>query len=124
MLLSQGRLEESGVRLSKAIEAMDEMAMVSSGCFRGSLAWVRAQQGRFGEARELLSTGETQLRGHWTFELGRLLCRRAQVEKFAGQPEVAGAALDEARQIAKQVGAGPESDLGQLIAEAEQVPSG
>jgi serine/threonine protein kinase/predicted ATPase len=121
MLLSQGRLEESGERLSQAIEAMDDMGLISSGCFRGSLAWVRAQQEDFAGARELLITGEGQLRGVWTFELGRLLCRRAQVEKFAGQPEVALAALDEARQIAEQVGAGPDSDLGQLIAEAHQL---
>jgi hypothetical protein len=41
-----------------------------------------------------------------------------------GQPDVALAALDEARQIAEQLSAGPDSDLGQLIAETDQLQFG
>jgi hypothetical protein len=37
---------------------------------------------------------------------------------------VALAALDEARQIAEQLSAGPDSDLGQLIAETDQLQFG
>ncbi len=119
LLLEQGLLEESGQRLLQSIGSMDGLDSSSAGAFRGSLAWVRAQEGQFGEARELLKVGEGQLRGVWAVELGRLLCRRAQVEHLAGAEATAHVALDEAKRIAEQMGAGPESDLGQLLAEAE-----
>jgi tetratricopeptide (TPR) repeat protein len=117
LMLSQGRLKESSAHLNQAIALCDEKY---GACFRGSLAWVRAQQGDIAGARLLLDEGEIHLRGVWIIELGRLFCRRAQVEHTAGEPEAAAEALAEARRIAKQSGAGPMSDLGQLITEAAE----
>jgi tetratricopeptide (TPR) repeat protein len=119
LLLNQGRFEESRPHLIRAIEEMDAAQQNSAGCFRGSLAWAVAQQGDFAQARRLLKEGEPQLRDVWTYELGRLLVRRGQVERLAGDLRAADAALEEARAIALQLGSGPESDLGQLLIEVD-----
>ena len=83
LLLNQGKLAESTEQLTEAIALLDTKRVVMAGPFRGSLAWARAQLGEFEEARALLERGEEQLRGLWAVELGRLLCRRAQVEYAA-----------------------------------------
>ena len=117
LLLNQGQYEASVPHLERALREMDAAKQNSAGCFRGSLAWAVAQQGDVERARRLLREGEPQLRDVWTYELGRLLVRRAQVERLAGEPERARLALDEAQEIARQLGSGPDSDLGQLLAD-------
>ena len=121
LLLLQGHLDKSAERLLRAIAYSDP---TYAGCFRGSLAWVRAQQGELDEARQLIADGERNLRGVWPYELARLLCRKAQVEQRIGTPEIARQALAEARRIAESVGALPASDLGQLIASAAALEDG
>ena len=76
-----------------------------------------AEFGDFECARRLLDEGESQLRDAWTYELGRLLVRRFQVETLAGDPPAAEDALAEAQAIATQLSSGPESGLGQLLLE-------
>jgi predicted ATPase/tetratricopeptide (TPR) repeat protein len=121
LLLSQGKLQESSAQLTAAIEKLDTMRPSFAGAFRGSLAWVQAQMGEFDEARKLLERGEAQLRDVWAVELGRLLCRRAQVEHIAASSEVAEAALSEAKEIAAKLGGSSDSDLGQMITETEDM---
>ena len=123
LLLNQGKLAESTEQLTEAIALLDAKRSVMAGPFRGSLAWARAQLGEFEEARTLLGRGEEQLRGLWAVELGRLLCRRAQVEYAAACISEAEVALTEAREIAAQLGGSEDSDLGQMIAEAERMLS-
>jgi predicted ATPase/serine/threonine protein kinase len=119
LLLSQGKLEESTEHLTTAIENLNTIRPSMAGAFRGSLAWVRAQLGEFDAARELLEQGEAQVRDVWVVELGRLLCRRAQVEHLAACPDKAEAALAEAKEIAEKLGGSSDSDLGQMITETE-----
>jgi tetratricopeptide (TPR) repeat protein len=121
LLLSQGKLQESAEHLTTAIEGLDTLRPSMAGAFRGSLAWVRGQLGEFDEARELLEKGEARVRGVWAVELGRLLCRRAQVEHLATCPEKAAAALTEAKEIAESLGGSSDSDLGQMITETEGI---
>jgi hypothetical protein len=85
----------------------------------GPRPWARAQMGEFDAARELLDQGEAQLRDVWAVELGRILCRRAQVEHVAERPDKADAALAEAKEIAEKLGGSADSDLGQIITETE-----
>ncbi len=77
-----------------------------------------AQIGEIDEARACVKRGKEQLKGIWVVERGRMLCREAQVEHLAGCHEDAKKALQEAREIAQQIGGSPDSDLGQLICEA------
>ena len=48
--------------------------------YRGILALLRAEQGAFEEARELLAVGERQVVGMSAHRLGLLLCKKARVE--------------------------------------------
>lgn len=121
LLLSIGDIDESIRTLTEAIEALDPIQPPMAGAFRGSLAWAQAQHGNFDSARRLLTEGEAQLRGVWIVELGRLLCRRAQVEQTAGKTAAARAALTEAKAIAETLGGSSDSDLGQLLVEATEM---
>ena len=49
-------------------------------------------------------------------ELGKLLCKRGEVERLAGDLDAARAARDEAASIAAPIGAGPDSELGRALA--------
>ena len=49
-------------------------------------------------------------------ELAKVLCTRAELEQGTGDVAAARAALDEAQQLAENAGAGPESELGRLLA--------
>jgi len=119
LLVNTGKLDEGIENLTQAIQKLDLILSSMAGAFRGSLSWAHAQNGNFGVARDLLEEGEAQLRGVWVVELGRLLCRRSLVEQAAGCREEAEAALTEARGIAASLGGSVDSDLGQLITEAE-----
>ena len=70
----------------------------------------------FDEARALLTRGEQQLRGVHALELGKLLCKRGEVERLAGDLDAARAARDEAASIAAETKAGPDSELGRAVA--------
>jgi hypothetical protein len=52
----------------------------------------------------------------YAVELGKLLCKRGEVERLAGDLAAARAALDEAASIAARIEAGPDSELGQALA--------
>ena len=60
---------------------------------------------------------EAQLREVYPLELAKLLCKRAWVERRAGDPEVARRALAEAESIAAELDAGPNSELLRAIVE-------
>jgi hypothetical protein len=49
-------------------------------------------------------------------ELGKLLCKRGEVERLAGDLDAARAARDEAASIAAETKAGPDSELGRAVA--------
>ena len=101
----------------------DALYTVAAGTFRGTLALLRAEQGRFTEARALLATGDSQLRGALASQLAILLCKQAMVERLAGEPAAAAAALAEAEAIAVELSVGPDSKLARSIAKARIPPS-
>jgi predicted ATPase/class 3 adenylate cyclase/Flp pilus assembly protein TadD len=112
-----GRFDEARERLEPALKlARDVKDQRSEGQFLGYLALVHAHQHRFDEARRCLEAGESLLRAvSDLFSLGILQCCRAETEQLAGAVESAKVALDEARSLALEVGAGPQSELGQAI---------
>ena len=115
LLLAQGETEAAETRLTEAVAVGDETWPVAAGAFRGSLALIRARQGAVDEARALLTRGEQQLRSLHALELGKLLCKRGEVERLAGDLDAARAALDEAASIAARIEAGPDSELGRAV---------
>jgi predicted ATPase/Tfp pilus assembly protein PilF/tRNA A-37 threonylcarbamoyl transferase component Bud32 len=118
LLFSKGDLLSAEAHLRDGIAIGDETWPVVAGAFRGSLALIRAQQGAFGEARALLAQAEPQLRGVHKLELGKLLCKKAQVEHLAGDSDVAASALAEAEIITAELNVTPDSELGRALATA------
>ena len=84
------------------------------------LAWACALNGDFTAAEVLLEAGEAQLKDVWIFEYGRILCRRVQVLSLQGNQAEAQIALTAAKEIAHAHGDATESDLGQLITQADE----
>ena len=121
LLSSQGDLQSAEASLRGAIAIGDETLPVAAGAFRGSLSLIRAQQGALDEARELLEMGESQVRGVYQLELGKLLCKKARVEHLAGDPSASATALAEAESIDAELAAGPDSDLGRALADAREI---
>ena len=100
VLLDQGgRRAEARVRLQAAISLLRSRdARKPEQAFVGVLAEMRAEDGDIDGARRALEVAAGRLRelGAWT-ELGSLLVRRAIVEVLAGDPVMAVAALEDAR---------------------------
>ena len=110
---------EPNLRLAIAI--CDETVPAGAGAFRGTLALISAQQGSLVEARQLIEKGESQLRGVYKGELGKLLCKKAIVEHIAGDAESTHLALAEAESIAVELNVGPDSELSKSIVKARDV---
>jgi tetratricopeptide (TPR) repeat protein len=92
------------------------------GQFLNYLGLLRARTGQLDEARRCLDGSETLLREvSDRISLGVLLCSRAETELLAGASAASRAALSEARAIASEAGAGPESELGQALARVEKM---
>ena len=76
-----------------------------------------ARRGAFDEARSRLDTGEALLRAvSDRASLGILLCNRCEAEDLAGTSSAASAALVAAEEIAAEVTAGADSELGFALA--------
>jgi len=115
-LLRQGRLEDAAHHLEAAISIGEETWPLAAGAFRASLALVHAQQGNIEAALSLLSAGERTL-VDYPLEFGKFLCKKAHVCLLAGEREQADAALQQAQDIAKELNAKPDSELGTSIQE-------
>jgi predicted ATPase/class 3 adenylate cyclase/tetratricopeptide (TPR) repeat protein len=123
VLDAAGRFDDARNRLEEALAKARSIGdQRSEGQFLGYLALAHAHQHRFDEARRCLESGETLLRAvSDLFSLGILQCGRAETEQLAGAVESAKVALDEAQSLALEVGAGPQSELGQAIERARRV---
>jgi tetratricopeptide (TPR) repeat protein len=117
LLLLRGEPSAAAAHFEHAIAICDEVVPFAAAGCRASLALLRAQDGAFDEARTLLVRAEPELRGVYPLELGRFLCRKAQVEHLADDSSAANAALSEAEEIAEEILAGPGSELAQAIAD-------
>ena len=88
----------------------------SEGQFLGYLGAMHARQERFDDARRDLGAGAELLRAASdSFNLGVLLCGRAEMEWMSGARGPALAALSEAQAIGREVGAGPGSELAMAL---------
>jgi tetratricopeptide (TPR) repeat protein len=120
VLLDQGRLDEAREYLVEAIEQCEVSYALPGGAFKASLALIEAHAGKYTEAKALLDAGEQILRGAHTEELAKLLCKRGMVALMAGDRVQAVDALEEARAIRLEIGAGMDSELGSLLLQFEQ----
>ena len=120
LMMSNGDFEIAEKYLEQAISGCANAYPLESGIFGGSLALIRAHQGRFDEAHSLLDDGENQIRGVSKWELVKLLCKRFQVDCIKGDPNFS-VWLDEAEAIAKELGASEASELGRMMAHAREV---
>jgi predicted ATPase/predicted negative regulator of RcsB-dependent stress response len=113
-----GRVDEALRHFREALAIHREVGNARfEGVVLGSLGSLHAKQGRLDEAREALTAGEANLRAlDDATELAKLLCARGECERLAGNLPAARAQLAEAETGAAGNAAGPETELGQMIA--------
>ncbi len=118
---SLGRASEARAKYEAALVVARQIGeRRHEGQFLNYLGLLHAREGRSDEARSCLDTGEALLREvSDRLSLGVLLCTRAEAEHLAGAPDAACAALNEARALATEAGAGPESELGLSLRRVE-----
>ncbi|MGH7724653.1 MAG: tetratricopeptide repeat protein [Candidatus Eiseniibacteriota bacterium] len=123
--LLTGRLEEGRPLLEAALAIHREIGdLRGEGIALGTIGDLLHRQGRNDEARDALTRAEEILREIDTpAEVANVLCTRVFLELRNGDPTAARATLDEARAIAVQVGAGPDSELGQKLVQIDSALS-
>jgi predicted ATPase/class 3 adenylate cyclase len=111
---AMGHLDEAESEYNAALAIARELEhRRSEGQILGYLGVLYARRGKFDDARSLLGDGEALLRSvSDAVSLGLLLCNRGEAEGLAGSPAAASAALSTAEQIAGEVSAGTDSELG------------
>ena len=114
------RLDEAESAFRQAIPIGDEAFPVAAGAFRGSLAWLLAQQDQFIEARSMLETGEAQVEPY-PEEHAKFLAKKGQVCHLAGDADGAQASLEQAQALAADLKVGDESEVAQAIRELKAV---
>jgi predicted ATPase len=93
----------------------------SEGIFLAHMASLLHRQSSNEAAREALATGEALLRQvNARLELGQLLSIRAELEHGSGNTAAALTTLGEAEGLAAEIGSGPDSELGRMIARLRQ----
>jgi tetratricopeptide (TPR) repeat protein len=122
-LFSLGRLDEAESAWRQAILIGDQTIPAAAGAFRGSLAWLLAQQDQLEEARSLLETGEAQVEPY-PEEHAKFLAKKGQVCHLAGDADGARASLEQAQALAAELTVGDETEVGQAIRELEAVLGG
>ena len=120
LFLKLERWEEAEQHLMDAIRiCMDIQFTIAVGFFKGSLSLVKSQQSKLDESLQLLEEGEPLVEGYPS-EYGQFLCKKAKVLHIAKHTDQAKEALEQARSIAKECNVNADSELGNLITEAEQ----
>ena len=110
-----GQRAEAQQYLLSGIALSEESYPFIAAVFQGTLACIRADQGRTADARRLLATSEARIRGQHQTELIRLLCKRFSVEQHAGDLAASHAALDEAQMLAERSELSSDSPLGRRL---------
>ena len=115
-----GKPVKAQSNLEKSLQICDESFPSGAGAFRGTLALIIAQNGEPNEALALIEAGEPQV---MTFHLeyGKFLCKKAQVLNIAEKQALAFEALHQALEIAEPLSIRPDSELGQLISETQEI---
>ena len=114
LYLKQQQTDDAEQALREAIRVCETTVTFAAGAFRGSLALLLANQGQLDEARDLLATGESQVEAV-PIEHTKFLCKKGQVLHIAGEADRAAKVLAQAKTIAGELNAGPESEVGQAL---------
>lgn len=122
-LFSLERLDEAESPFRQAILICDETVPGAAGAFRGSLAWLLAQQDQIEEARSMLETGEAQVES-MPEEHAKFLAKKGQVQHLLGDADGARASLEQAQALAADLKVGDETQVAQAIRELEAVLGG
>jgi len=112
-------LEEAEKHLREAIEICESINYPAHHAFRGSLAFVTTILGDIEQARSLIEYSDNKLLSVPS-ENGKFLCKKAKVLHIVKQSDKATKALKQAKSIAKELNAKPDSELQKAIIEAEQ----
>jgi predicted ATPase/Tfp pilus assembly protein PilF len=120
----QGQPDEAHAHYEQALRLHREIGdRRHEGIALSGLARLHAEQGRTDAARTCFDAAEAILRElSDLLHLGKVLAARALADHRSGEVDTARARLREARQLAEQLDAGPESGLGRAIARAAAVP--
>lgn len=114
--VEQGDLRRARRYLSRGMELCRRTWPLGSGAAASMLAYVTALEGRYDDAEQLIQEAQELLAdGVDRVEEGKMWARGAQVAHRAGRADVAAARLAKAREAQAAIGAGPQSDLSQLI---------
>lgn len=119
--LEQGRLDDAWAHAEAALALLRETgSRRNEGYILGNLGMLHLRSGRVAEGRTALQAGEVILReARHRVLLALLLAHRAALEVEAPDLAAARAALTESEVLAGEVGAGPESEVRQLIAKVK-----
>jgi len=113
MLGQLGELENASRLLERAIALASQVGdPFTEGIALESLGWMLAQQERAEVGWEKLEEGGARLRevGDPT-QLGKLLCKRGEIEILLGDLESTQRHLEEGQAIASQLGLGDDTEL-------------
>lgn len=115
-------MEEAREQYERALAIQREVGdRRCEGAVLGSLGSLCAQAGASGEARATLAAGERRLREVGdTYELGKILCARGEMEADSADLAATRASLEETGNFAADTGAGPESQLGRAVSKLRE----
>jgi len=119
LALLEGKAEEARQQLGEAVRLAQRLGWrAAEGAFSASLGEEARRRGDLETAHELSDTALALLReAGEQLELGKALCRRGRLELDRGLRPAAQAAMAEAESIAAELAAGPDSELGQALAD-------
>ncbi len=114
----RGNADEALAFFASALALFQEVGVpAAEGVILGEVAGVHLDHGRLDEARAHVA--QALLRGVTAGgDIAKILCTRARCEWLAGERDAARATLAEAESLAEAAGAGPASELGQMLARA------
>jgi hypothetical protein len=118
-----GQLDEAEGNYNSALAIAREFELRQlEGQILGYAGVLSARCGKFDEARSRLDAGQALLRAvSDRVSVGILLCNRCEAERLAGSTSAATEAFVEAEEIAAEVSAGADSELGFALARLRRV---
>jgi len=115
VLFYLGHHAKSVLAFERAISICDEGLPAAAGVFRGSLAMVMAEQGRFQDAFKLIEAAELEVEPVRE-EYAKLLCKKGEVLVGMNDVSAAREALLRAQEVAGELNQTPESEVAKMIA--------
>ena len=113
------RWDDAEQHLVEGIELCKTTYPLAAGAFASILAWVYAQQSQVDKGMEILSEYEPLMQAS-PLAYAKFLCKKSKVLHIAKQHTSSLAALDQAKQISKELHIIEDSELGQMLIESTQ----